>query len=172
MCGWTKKQKGWCVVMESRQRRLRFDEKASVLLMVVGMRSVLVYVCVCVCVCVCVSTMTISPACLWVQQSKPHKWPTIRQQTHRGNKTARQSDFSTEALELRKWRGIRSFRQPCVPFLMCPVLNWWPLLESLYVIIKCNGWITILRMGNMAHMEHWEDLMCFYTQYRYASWWR
>lgn len=108
-----------------------------------------------------VSTMTISPACLWVQQSKPHKWPTIRQQTHRGNKTARQSYFSTEALEQRKWRGKRSFRQPCVPFLMCPVLNWWPLLESLYVIIKCNGWITILRMGNMAHMEHWEGLMCF-----------
>lgn len=123
-----KKQKGWCVVMESPAVRGVYALMRRHLFSWWWLGCAL-------CSCVCVSTMTISPACLWVQQSKPHKWPTIRQQTHRGNKTARQSDFNTEALELRKWRGKRSFRQPCVPFLMCPVLNWWPL-----VLKKVSPW--------------------------------
>lgn len=125
-------KKGWCVVMESSVFRGVYAL----------MRRHLFSWWWTGCAFVCVSTMTISSACFWVQQTKPHKWPTIRQQTHRGNKTARQSDFNTEALELRKWRGKRSFRKPCVPFLMCPVLKRWPfvLKDSLYVIIKCNSW--------------------------------
>ncbi len=47
VCGWKKTKRLMCCDGKpGRQRRLRFDEKASVLLMVVGMRSVLVCMCV------------------------------------------------------------------------------------------------------------------------------